>query len=224
MRIVYVDDSEFDRMAFKRLTRKFDGYEFFIFQSLDELNNNENKGNSLLIRDCYLPGKEPDYSRFKAVYFVSGSKPLPSLKSKLNIGAEQFFLKPLKQEDIASMLKGSEKSADVSLDLSYLDELSDGDETFKKEMINVFLKEVPEQISHLEGSVSERNYDQTATVIHALRTKIRTFGIIAIDELSERLEYTAKTKSFDNWKDFEKEVQNLTSELTKSALKLEQML
>ncbi|MFV1884952.1 MAG: Hpt domain-containing protein [Balneola sp.] len=133
-------------------------------------------------------------------------------------------MKPLKQEDIVSMLKGSKKSDDVSLDLSYLDELSDGDDEFRKEMIQVFLREVPEQIKSLNTSVSDKNYDQTASIIHALRTKIRTFGIIALDELSERLEYSAKTKSLNNWKDFEKEVQNLTSELTKTALKLEQML
>lgn len=225
MEIIYIDDSEFDRLAFKRLIKKMGLSSVTIMESLDELDSLNISGDSILIRDCYVPGKEPDYSGFIEVYYVSGSKLSPSLQSKLKIDTDHFYLKPIKEDDLESMIKGtSVKENDSSLDLSYLDELSDGDEDFKREMVKVFLKEVPDQIDVLLDAVKNQDFKKIAETIHALRTKIRTFGILSIDELSENLEYTAKTKSFDSWTKFESEVGYLTSELKKSATELENMI
>ncbi len=224
MHIIYVDDSEFDQLAFKRLMRKNQEFSYSVFSSLDDLFNVTVKPNTVLIRDCYLPGKIPDYSIFSEVYFVSGSSLSSGLKSKLNIENNHFFQKPIKQSDLDKMLPkeiGSEN--DSSLDLSYLDELCDGDEEFKKEMISVYLSEVPNQLKTLKEAVEKQKSIEIASVIHALRTKIRTFGILNVDDLSEKLEYSARDEEIKDWLVFEEEVDKLVSEMEKTATKLEQL-
>lgn len=67
-------------------------------------------------------------------------------------------------------------------DLTYLMELSDGNKTFVKEMITLFLSENPEEIKSLEKGISEKNYKTIKTIAHKLRSTIPFIGLDKVIE------------------------------------------
>ncbi|MDF2448406.1 MAG: His Kinase (phospho-acceptor) protein [Bacteroidota bacterium] len=66
--------------------------------------------------------------------------------------------------------------------LSYLMELSDGNKTFVKEMISLFLSENPEEIKALERGIAEKNYKAIKSVAHKLRSTIPFMGLDKVIE------------------------------------------
>lgn len=67
-------------------------------------------------------------------------------------------------------------------DLTYLMELSDGNKTFVKEMITLFLSENPEEIRSLEKGIAENNYKAIKTIAHKLRSTIPFIGLDKVIE------------------------------------------
>ncbi|MES2567773.1 MAG: Hpt domain-containing protein [Bacteroidota bacterium] len=67
-------------------------------------------------------------------------------------------------------------------DLTYLLELSDGNKTFVKEMINLFLSENPEEIKLFEKGIAEKNYKSIKSVAHKLRSTIPFIGLDKVIE------------------------------------------
>ena len=137
MKLYYLDDSKFDRMAFSRLMRSFDGLAFEVVESFSELEEMYlNSGKGVLIRDCHLPGEFNKELVFLATYFVSGSRPTESMRSKLGISDDHFFLKPLNEDHLSRVLTANSEQ-DELFELDFIQELSGGDEEFEKELIAI---------------------------------------------------------------------------------------
>jgi len=62
-------------------------------------------------------------------------------------------------------------------DLTYLSELSRGNEQFVKEMIALFLKENPREIEMLEEGIRDRNFYAINMAAHKLRSTLPFVGI-----------------------------------------------
>jgi HPt (histidine-containing phosphotransfer) domain-containing protein len=59
----------------------------------------------------------------------------------------------------------------------YLKELSNGNEKFIRDMIDIFLTEIPEEVRNLEKGIETRNFDQVKQAAHKLRSTIPFVGI-----------------------------------------------
>ena len=64
--------------------------------------------------------------------------------------------------------------------LTYLKGLSKGDKGFVKNMINVFLEENPKELSNLEESINEGDYDKIKAAAHKLKSTIPFVGLDAV--------------------------------------------
>jgi len=62
-------------------------------------------------------------------------------------------------------------------DLSYLNELANGDRSFVKEMITVFLEQTPEAISKLEKYYSEKNWKMLRATAHKMKPSFSFVGL-----------------------------------------------
>lgn len=77
-------------------------------------------------------------------------------------------------------------------DLSYLNELSGGDQEFRLEMIEIFVDEVPQEISLINQNLEEENWDGVKFYVHKLKSKIRIIGLHKIYEIAEDIEQRIK--------------------------------
>jgi HPt (histidine-containing phosphotransfer) domain-containing protein len=66
--------------------------------------------------------------------------------------------------------------------LNYLTELSHGNTAFVKEMIRIFLAEIPGEIQTLEKGIKENNYEDIQQAAHKLKSTIPFVGLNFIIE------------------------------------------
>ncbi len=93
-------------------------------------------------------------------------------------------------------MKNVNESTEKIINLSYLIEVSKGNKTFVKEMIDLFLSENPEEIKSLDNGIRTKDYELIKNTAHKLRSTIPFIGLDKIiePEVSE-IETLAANKS-----------------------------
>jgi PAS domain S-box-containing protein len=108
------------------------------------------------------------------------------------IGMNAYVAKPFKQSElldkIYSIIKKDDKKNDKRkigntkhikekriMDFSYIDELSGGDEDFKKEIIKLFLEKVPEDIANLETAILNSDTIEIGKTTHHMKSSLSMF-------------------------------------------------
>ncbi len=84
----------------------------------------------------------------------------------------------------------------IKLDFTYLNEMSRGDESFIKEMIQIFLKEIPAAMIKLEAELENKNWEQIANIAHRIKTNYMMVGLKVQKENATDIEKSIKMNSF----------------------------
>jgi HPt (histidine-containing phosphotransfer) domain-containing protein len=95
-------------------------------------------------------------------------------------------------------------------DLTYLKELSKGDNSFVKEMIGIFLEENPGELSALRESISQNDFPMIYSSAHKLKSSTPFVGIysrikdhvLEIEDLAKRHEANGRMQEL--YKEIEK--------------------
>ncbi|MDO9184878.1 MAG: PAS domain S-box protein [Bacteroidia bacterium] len=129
----------------------------------------------------------------------------------IEIGMNDYIGKPFTQDDLYNKISFNliEKKQDSSakskiigtgdanrdsnpIDLSYLKELSDGNKQFEKEMIELFLNQVPGDVSSLDVAFKNSDALQVKSLSHKLKSSITVVGLSI---LSPHLSFIEKNAS-----------------------------
>ncbi|OIP02478.1 MAG: hypothetical protein AUJ98_01230 [Bacteroidetes bacterium CG2_30_33_31] len=71
---------------------------------------------------------------------------------------------------------------DKIIDLTYLKEISGGDEDFEKELMETFINQAPQFIDTLMLLLKERKYPEMTPVAHKFKSSLTVFGMYLIYE------------------------------------------
>ena len=117
----------------------------------------------------------------------------------LELKAEKDFETPVIE---SSQAKKKEKKA---LDLSYLDEIMGDDKTLKKEMIDLFIQNVPNDMDLLEKAILEKNIVDIRKMAHHMKSSLAMFNLDTEVVFLEQTERNANesTISTDIVKEFD---------------------
>lgn len=85
----------------------------------------------------------------------------------------------------------------LELDLSYLNEISDGDKEFIVEVLHTFLQEMPKDIAELSKAINESNILMIGKMAHKTKATLHTLGLYDLKELAAKIEQTAKSNPTD---------------------------
>ena len=126
----------------------------------------------------------------------------------INIGMNDYISKPFSPHELynkillhAQKLQTNnqinsdttfQKSKNV-VNLNYLRELSGGSLTFEKEMIELFVNHVPEDLELLNISIIKSDFNSIKAIAHKLKSSFSLIGVEGSDELSE-IENNADSK------------------------------
>lgn len=193
MQILYVEDDKFDQLAFKRILKKIPSISVDIATSHNEMREKVKvNAYDIIIRDIYLNGaKNLDTPDNIPVYFTSGSKPVLEQLSKKSIDSKFLLLKPISLQDVQKIVNDY-TNISTEPDFSQIDEWADGDEHFKNELIAYYLDEIPSQIQKIEEVALEGDLKKLADLLHAVLTKLRTFGFHDLVNKVSNLEHDAR--------------------------------
>ena len=81
---------------------------------------------------------------------------------------------------------------DLTLDLSYLEMLSDGDTDFIATILETFVEEMPKDIQGIQTAIKENDIVQIGKLAHKTKSSLQTLGFAALKQAAFDLEQGAK--------------------------------
>ena len=134
----------------------------------------------------------------------------------LTLGMDDYIPKPFSPTDLFNKITSLATAAEASqppeetpgssyIDLTYLQEISDHNQEFEAEMIELFIRQAPAELDIMAKAIREANYAVISEVAHKLKSSYSMLGI-QDDRLVQRLEYQgAKEMPLDEiWANYEK--------------------
>jgi len=82
------------------------------------------------------------------------------------------------------------------VNLAYVEEISGGDNDFKKEMIEIFIEQIPDFISNLNRFLIEKNCDELAKEAHTAKSSVLIFKMEETGELLKKIQKYAENEDF----------------------------
>jgi HPt (histidine-containing phosphotransfer) domain-containing protein len=83
----------------------------------------------------------------------------------------------------------------LTIDLTYLNELCDGDSSFIADILETFLIEAPKDIHQLKSYIKEENIVHTGLLIHKTKASLKLLGVQELLEFAVKAEQLAKIDS-----------------------------
>jgi len=87
--------------------------------------------------------------------------------------------------------------------LTYINELSGNDDSFKEKIIAIIKNELPEEIKNYQNAIKNNDYVVTAGIVHKLKHKISIFGLEKSYYIAKEFEDNLKSESTDLQPEFE---------------------
>jgi HPt (histidine-containing phosphotransfer) domain-containing protein len=78
------------------------------------------------------------------------------------------------------------------VDIEYLEEISGGDNVFKKELIRIFLKQIPEFVSNMHQFLSEKKYGMLAKEAHTAKSSVLIFKMEETGNILKKIQLLAE--------------------------------
>jgi len=182
LKVLVVDDEEFNRFLLKVIFEKW-GVDF-----LEAKNGNEavklalENNFDLILMDLRMPDlngidasrqimKEKPDTKIIAVAAISGESELKICKEA---GMQNFLSKPFAEKDLLDAIVSvldidvEKNNSSEEYGLEELERLSNGDEGFMKEMIQIFIRSSQTGIKNIKFAFKERNWNEVSEAAHKM--------------------------------------------------------
>ncbi|SEK32996.1 hypothetical protein SAMN04487910_0269 [Aquimarina amphilecti] len=97
--------------------------------------------------------------------------------------------------------------------LSFIENLSNGDKAFEEKIFKVIRREFPEEKEKYFVSINSKKYKKAAEDVHKLKHKISILGLKTSYDTAEKYEDNLKSASETLREEFESILQNITTYL-----------
>jgi HPt (histidine-containing phosphotransfer) domain-containing protein len=87
--------------------------------------------------------------------------------------------------------------------MSYIDAVSGGDESFKLKLISIVKEELPEEVKIYNENIGLKDFKEAAENVHKLKHKISILGLEASYEMAVNYEENLKLGDMNLREDFE---------------------
>ena len=84
------------------------------------------------------------------------------------------------------------------VDFTQIDEITAGDIDFKKELIGIFISQIPEFIQNMNKALENNNLEFLARESHSAKSSVMIFGMDNTGAILKRIELQAKNKIQDD--------------------------
>lgn len=89
------------------------------------------------------------------------------------------------------------QNSEPDFDLSFLEEIADGNKEFLIESIDMFLIQTPEIFNDISNSIAKKDWASTASLAHKVKSNLGFFGMQKIKDDIQEIEIKAKSGTFD---------------------------
>ncbi len=154
------------------------------------------------------------------------------------VGMDDYLSKPIRKEDLAQKLAEWEAKifhedaivtstieaincaeanpTDQSLpliDWTYIDEIADGSEEFKIELLETFFESISAKLEQLEQAIAANNYREIEKAAHFIKGSSSNLGVARMAAIANELEQIARSQTSENTEQLFKNLQILFSQV-----------
>ncbi|MGI4020474.1 MAG: Hpt domain-containing protein [Janthinobacterium lividum] len=90
------------------------------------------------------------------------------------------------------------QSAEQDFDLSFLEEIADGNKEFLIESIDMFLVQTPDIFGNISQAITNQDWVTTAALAHKVKSNLGFFGMDRIKSEIQEIEISAKAGGLDS--------------------------
>lgn len=145
-------------------------------------------------------------------------------------GMNDYLSKPFKPRDLHNKIVGllfenyidqdapiieaalPKNQPSESLDLSYMEDLTNNQDSFMLKMIDLFIQETPKELEDFELAFEQSNRNRMRAIAHKLKSSTKLLGLTNTSKLCEDVEKSAeKEESMSNLKVNIKEISKITN-------------
>jgi HPt (histidine-containing phosphotransfer) domain-containing protein len=87
---------------------------------------------------------------------------------------------------------------ELTLDLTFIKEISDGDQDFINDVLNTFLDEMPKDMATINQAVNDQDIVMIGRVAHKTKSTLQTLGLFELKELALKIEQLTKKTPTDS--------------------------
>ncbi|MGQ8336736.1 ATP-binding protein [Sunxiuqinia sp. A32] len=212
--VLIVDDEEFNRHLLKNILSKWK----VEFQEAEDgqkaLELGEKFDFGLILMDIRMPvlngidaAKKFKENGYPAkIIALTANSHVKDFDRYKDVGFDNHLEKPFSEvklhDVITETMKGTEKPAESTgkpavksyeIDLSTLESMSNGDPSFLKEMINIFLKSSKNSIDLIEQSFENSDWQAIADIAHKLAAPVKHMNVTEVHQTVKQLQLIAET-------------------------------
>ncbi len=81
------------------------------------------------------------------------------------------------------------------VDFNHLDSIVNGDENFKKELISIFLEQIPDFLKNMKLFLEKKNTEKLAREAHTAKSSAMIFGMTDAGKLLKEIQLLAENKN-----------------------------
>ncbi|MFL5771541.1 MAG: ATP-binding protein, partial [Flavisolibacter sp.] len=146
----------------------------------------------------------------------------------LQLGMNDYVSKPIKETVLYNIIARHaqhipEHGPQLNhISLEYLHQISGNDRNFEKEILRQFLQQAPSELSELEQSISQRNFDQVRRIAHSMKSTVGYVGLA--DELHPTLERIEKEAASENGMHFRPDFEQVNERCGQAMKEVEVLL
>ncbi len=223
--LLVVEDNIMNQKLIKRILELWECPHEIASNGVHALEFTKKKKYDLILMDIHMPemdGCETTINIRSDLNNINHETPIIALTAAalldeknraLNAGMNDFITKPFSPKQLRrAMIKwlnvewkeyegvdSENQNIDqkVVIDFSYLNEMSKGDEFFIKDMIQIFLKEIPLAVEQFETELAKENWMGISDIAHRVKTNYMMVGMKRQQEKALIIEKNIKNGEFD---------------------------
>lgn len=190
LRVLIADDNELNRQLLKHLLNVHKVHHTIVADGKEALEKYAQGNFNLLLLDIEMPGMN-GFEVIRSIREKDKTIPviamtayaLPGDKEKcLNAGFSSYISKPVHEEELIQMLYQFQPGDGVKngasyINLRYLKELSGGDKTFEKKILDQFELQLPRELEQLTAAVANKDSTKVAANIHNMKSTLGYVGL-----------------------------------------------
>ncbi|WP_417942211.1 ATP-binding protein [Flavobacterium sp. RS13.1] len=217
LKILLCEDNALNQKLAKSVIENF-GFELDIAENGEEGISLLSKNNyDLVLMDLQMPVKDgyqtTEYIRKEMkltipIIAMTAHSLVGEQERCYDAGMDAYVPKPFKQamllETIRTVLtKDAKHPPKIKIDLSFLDEMSCGNKSFKHDMIDLFIQKLPNELAQLEEAFNTNDIENVKRLTHNMRSSVDIFMLKDLSNFLSFIEQEAVVGKFTS-ESFEK--------------------
>lgn len=217
IKVLVAEDNQMNQQLVKHLMKSWSLEHTMVNNGAEAVNVLKENSYSIVLMDIQMP----DMDGYTATSIIRNELKLdvPIIamtahamvgeKEKcLQLGMNDYVSKPIKETVLYNIIARhsqhipEKNEGTPHLNLNYLHQLSGNDKDFEKEILTQFLAQAPAELSQLEISIKQNEFDQVRRTAHSLKSTVGYVGLA--DELHPYLEQIEKDAVVQKGDQFER--------------------